>query len=361
MNMNKHHIGKAILALVMVLALVILTGCSTPAANTNNETPQGSNVATGNWPERPINVVVGFGAGGFTDLVARNLASLMAEDLGVSIPVSNMPGATGGIAADFVQHAPNDGHTILGCPESLRLLAVMGYHETLIGKDWMPLIAASFDGVISVKDDSPIKDFKQLVEKARSNPNSIKFGASSPGTVWHLQSQILTRKANVPMQFIPYNGSAPAQTAAIGGEVEMVHTGIGEQAELLRAGQLRPLAVFSDKPYELEGVGIIPPVTDVLPELASYMPFNCWIGYAIPTSVPEEICKQIEASYLKAVNDERFFAFVKSLEGEVLGYDLEKSLEVGKEQTSSVGWLVHEFGLSVNSPEKYDIPKPSEE
>jgi tripartite-type tricarboxylate transporter receptor subunit TctC len=345
----------AVLGLIIFVAIV-LAGCS---AKSSQQSPKpSSTLDASKWPERPINVVVGFAAGGVTDLVARALAPQISKGLGVPIAVSNMPGGTGGIAAEYVFRAPKDGYTILCAPESLRILAVMGYHPTIIGKDWQPLIAASFDGVISVPANSPIKDYKELVEKARNAPNTIKLAASSPGTVWHIQSQLIAKKFNVPLQFIPYQGSHPSQTAALSGEVEVVHTGIGEQAELIRSGKLRPLTVVSDKPYELKGFGKIPPITDVLPELKDYLPMSCWVAYVLPTGVPDEIMQKIEKNYLEAVNSEEFHKFIKNLEGEVIGYNAKESLEFGKKETEKVSWLVYELGITSKSPSEFNISKP---
>ena len=356
------------IVILFVIFIISMIGCSSntggnqtaPApGNTSTENAnETENTPNSNWPERPINIVVGFGAGGNTDLVNRTLGSLMAQDLGTNITVTNMTGGTGGIAADHVFKNGKDGYTILGAPESLRILAVAGYHPTLIGKDWSPLIAAKFDGVISVPKDSPIKDFAELIEQARQNPNTIKYSASSAGVIYHLQSVIMNQKGNVPMQFIPYQGSHPSATAAIAGEVDVVQTGLGEQAELIRAGELRPLVMFSDQAYEMEGVGTIPPITDYLPELKEYLPMDSWVGMAIPSEVPDDIKKLIESAYLKAVQTEEFAKFIKEREGIVLGYGLEESLEVGLKESSSFSWLLYDLGAVPNSPEDFNIPKP---
>jgi len=309
-----------------------------------------------NWPVRPINTVIGYGAGGFTDLVNRYLADGMSKVLGVPIAVSNMPGGSGGIAAEYVYRAPHNGYLLLGVADSLRIQAVMGFHPTTVYKEWQPLIAASFDGVISVGKDSPYKSFDQIIKDLREKPESLTLAASSPGTTWHIQSKIMERDSGLKFNFIPYPGSYPAQVAAIAGDVDVVHTGLGEQIDLIKSGELRPLAIFSDKAYNIEGYYEIPPITQFLPEVDTKV--NCWIGLAFPSDTPEEIKDKLEEAFNETVNSDRFKDFViNELNGNVITMDAEESLEFVKQQTSIVSWMMVDIGLTTESPEKFGIPK----
>lgn len=306
---------------------------------------------------RPINVVVGYGAGGFTDLVNRKLAEGMSKELGVPISVVNMPGGSGGIAAEHVYQAPHDGQLILGVADSLRIQAVMGFHPTTVFETWQPFIAVEADGVISVGKNSPYKSFQDIIDVLSSKPESLTLAASSTGTTWHIQSKILERDSGLRFNFVPYPGSHPAQVAAVAGEVDVVLTGLGEQIDLIRAGELVPLAAFKDKPFDIEGYGEIPALTQFIPGVN--IAVSSWMGMAVPKDIPPKRMIIIEEAFLKTVNSEAFKDFViNDLVATPLDMNASKSLEFVKEQTSVVSWLLWELGMATKSPEEFNIPKP---
>ena len=364
----KKHFLRAI-AGFMCLAL-LLPGCSpqqssstgsdSSGAGTTSASSSGQSSASSadlDWPKQPINIVVGFAAGGNTDLIPRTLGPLFQEELGVPVTVTNMPGGTGGIAADYVLQSEHDGYTLLQAPESLRILAAMEYHDSKIGEDWDILMSAIFNSVICVQKDSQFTDFGQLLEYVRANPNQLKISASSVGTMWHVQSQLLAKNYDFQLEFIPYQGSTPAQTALLSGEVDVCLSGIGEIGEMLRSGDVVPLCVFDNKAYEMTDVGTIPPITDWIPEVEDVLPFGSWQALVVPKDTPQEIKDKIEDVFLKAVATEEFADFVKMMEGEVLGWDYETSNEEGIRQMQRDSWLVYELGLTTVSPDSIGIPK----
>ena len=311
------------------------------------------------YPTQPVTFVVGFGAGGGTDLTGRGLAQAMGEYWGVTTTVINVTGGSGGIAAEQVINAPRNGYTILVSPEIMAAQAVMDFHPTTAFEDWQHFTAAGFNGVISVGAASPYQTIEQLFDFVRSNPNAVTLGASSPGTIWHIQSELTRDVADLHFRFIPYQGSAPAQVAAVSGEVDVVWTSIGEQRDLLRSGQLRPLAVFTSEAIDITDVGLVGPVTAVVPELEPYLPFSSFIGLAVPRDTPEEIQAAIEEAYLAAVASESFRTLIAGqLNGTVIGYDRAESDEFVRRNTSVIAWLLFDLDLASKSPEEFRIPRP---
>ncbi len=310
------------------------------------------------WPQRPINIVVGFAAGGNTDLVPRTLGPLFQKRLGVPVTVTNMLGGTGGIAADYVARSPHDGYTLLQAPDSLRILAVMGYHNSKTGVDWDVLMSSMFHSVVCVRKDSRFKDFGQLLEYVRANPDTLKISASSIGTMWHLQSQLLAKRYDFRLNFIPYQGSTPAQTALLGGEVDVCISGIGEIGELLRSGDVVPLCVFDDKPYDMKNVAVISPITKWIPEVSAMLPFGSWQVLVVPKDTPAPIKAKIEEVFLEAVKTKEFADFVQLREGEVVGWGYAKSNAEVIRQMRRDSWLVYEMGLTSTNPESIGIAKP---
>ncbi|MDQ3397766.1 MAG: tripartite tricarboxylate transporter substrate-binding protein, partial [Deinococcota bacterium] len=235
----------------------------------------------------------------------------------------------------------------------------MGFHPTTAYSDWQPYTAAGYNGVISVRRDSRYETFEELLAEVRANPDQITLAASSAGTVWHIQSELARQVGDVQFRFVSYPGSAPSQVAAISGEVEVVLTSIGEQRDLLLSGELRALAAFTAEPVEISGVGVVEPITDYVPELASYMPFSSFIGLAVPQDTPDDIKAAIEDAYLAAVDSDLFRNLIEGqLNGTVLGYDAAESSRFVQENTSVISWLLYDIELAANSPEDFDIPRP---
>lgn len=316
-----------------------------------------SSGVTAGWPERPITVVVGFAAGGVTDLFARVVANEMARELGVNISVVNTPGASGGVAADSVLRSRRDGYTWWGMADALRGLAVMGYHRTTY-QDWIPFITASFTGVISVRADSSYSSFEELLKAVRARPDTVTFSASSPGTTWHIGMEILRKYGNVNYRFVPYQGSHPSQVAAMAGEVEAVFTAVGEQAELLRSRRLRPLAVYAKEPMELPGWGTVAPITRFIAELEPYLPFTAWVGLFVPLGVPEEVVESVTRAYAKAVQSPAVVEFARTNYGALLGLTGDKAVEWVERDTRRVSWLLWDLGIAKHSPEAFGIARP---
>jgi hypothetical protein len=303
--------------------------------------------------------VVGFGAGGGTDLTGRGLAQAMGEYWGVTTTVINVTGGSGSIAAEQVINAPRDGYTILVSPEIIAAQAVMDFHPTTAFTDWQHFTAAGFNGVISVRPDSPYQTIEELFDHVRSNPNTVTLGASSPGTIWHIQSELTRDVADINFRFIPYQGSAPAQVAAVSGEIDVVWTSIGEQRDLLRSGQLRPLAVFTSEAIDITDVGPVPPVTGAVPELE---PLPALLQLHRPRRAPRHARGDPGRHRGGLPGRRRVRELPHLIEGQlngtVIGYDRAESDEFVRRNTSVIAWLLFDLDLASKSPEQFGIPRP---
>ena len=151
---------------------------------------------------------------------------------------------------------------------------------------WEYFIIGGSPDLISVTPNAPYQTVKDLVEAAKAAPKSIKAGASGSGSIHHLNLLAFEKGAGIQLNFIPYNGSAPAQNAAMTGEVTVVITSVQEQSELIKAGKLRPLAMLVPKAFTL-GDKKIPSAFDTYPGLAKYLPLEQQIGFAIRRDAPD--------------------------------------------------------------------------
>lgn len=309
------------------------------------------------WPQRPIEVSVWASAGGATDMTNRLLAEAMSETLGdVTINVVNRTGGGGGVAMEHVWGQRRDGHAWLGASEHMPIVPVMQYHHTRT-EDWRWYIVAGSKGVISVRHDSPYETLDDLVEAARAEPGRINIGFCATGCVWHLKAMALENAVDADFNLIAFEGSAPAQTATMTGEVVAVVSGISEQAEYIRAGEFRPLAMVEMNSYDFPGSGTVPAAGDTYPAVGDTAASQ-WLGMAIPADTPPEIVERIDAAFEEAQNhprlreleEERHFTLIFQAGDEALARVLEEERQLS--------WELYNLGVAETEPSEIGIARP---
>jgi tripartite-type tricarboxylate transporter receptor subunit TctC len=310
------------------------------------------------YPERDVTNVVVWAAGGGTDTLNRLIMAEMQDDLGVNINVTNRTGGVGGSAGmSFVYSQPADGYTLAGISESVVTAGVQGGWDERMDV-WYPFIVGGSPDLISVPADSAHQSIEDLVEAAKQDPGSITAGASAAGSIHHLNLLAFGEGAGADFNFIPYEGSAPAQNAAIAGEVQMVVTSLAEQAQLIQAGRLRPLATLVPDSVEMEGVGTIPSAFDTYPELSNHLPIQQAIGFAVRSDAPEEVKEKLTSAFDAAMGSEAVqqwadqnYYTLSGLSGEKAGVEFAR-LE------SLFAWTLHELGAASVDPATLGIPQP---
>ena len=315
-------------------------------------------MAKGEYPARDITTVVVWGAGGGTDTCNRIVAAEMAKIIGVNINVINKPGGVAGsVGMNYGYSRKHDGYTITGLSESNVTAAVMGGFNKKFDI-WYPFIVGGSPGIISVTPNTEWNTLEELVEAAQANPEEIRAGAGGAGSIHHLNLLALMKGTDIKFNFIPYPGSAPSQTAAMTGEINVVVTSLAEQQQLLRGGKLRALATLTPEPVELEGVGVIPSGLKIYPALTDYLPISQAIGMAVPNDVPDEVKTILTNAFKQALETEK----VKNWAAE--NYYL-LSGKTGKEASaefakleSLFSWTLWELGAAKINPEDLGIPKP---
>jgi len=314
--------------------------------------------ARGEWPKaQPIYVAVLVAPGGATDLSNRAVAAAMEQDLGARFSVINMPGAQGGVAAAYVWNAPREGHVWLGIAEASLGMSVLGAHSTS-ARDWRYFLVGGTKGILSVPAASPYGSAEELIAATRRIPNQLRIASSIQGAVWHIQYLALSRAGDLQLRWISYPGSHPSQLAALTGEVDVVLTGLGEQVELLRGGQLRPLAVIDAEPLEVEGVGRIPPITDAVPSVASLLPIRQFVGFSLPVDTPQETLELIEAAFQRAMQSEQVLSFIRQSHSEALALSGDEAQQLVEDQEKFFTWSLYDAGLATVSPADFGIERP---
>lgn len=310
------------------------------------------------FPTRDITNVVVWSAGGGTDVSNRVVSAEMARALGVNVNVTNKPGGVAGsLGMSHVAGRPADGYTIVGLSESCVTAAVQGGWDKRMDI-WYPFIIGGSPDLVSVTADSPYTSLEELIEAAKKDPGKIRASASGAGSIHHLNLLALEKGTGAKFNFIPYPGSAPAQTAAMTGEVTVVVTSLAEQQQLLKGKRLRPLAMLTKEPQDLSGVGTIPSAFDSYASLTEHLPVSQAIGMAIRADAPDAAKDALSKAFKAALETDKVKQWAQDnfyvLSGKT---GAEASAEFAKLE-SLFTWTLHELGSAKKSPADFDIPKP---
>lgn len=244
-------------------------------------------------PDRPINIIVPWGAGGATDQVSRATAPILAEALGTDVVVVNQPGASGAVGTQEVLSANADGHTLLAnAIADAATYSVTGLIEGTSIANWHVYTTVANVAVVSVPADSPYEDFGALLDAFKSDGGNVTVATSGVTSAGGTAIATLSEAGDFEYNLVAYDGGAAAAVAAASGESMVTTQLAGEQAELIRGGRLRALAVLSDQPLEMEGTDPIPAVTDWLPD--SQIAYQ-YFGILVPKDAPDEVVATMDA------------------------------------------------------------------
>ncbi len=310
------------------------------------------------YPARDITTIVVWGAGGGTDTCNRVIMGEMAKILGVNVNVTNVTGGSAGSVGLAAAYAKDpDGYTLCGLSESNTTTAVMVEDWDNTVDVWDFFIVGGSPDVVSVTPDLPYKNIKELVDAAKKNPGSIKAGASGAGSIHHANLLAFEAGSGADFEFIPYDGSAPAQNAAMTGEVQLVITSVAEQAQLLRAGKLRPLAVLVEDAFQLDGTPI-PSAFDTLPELTDTLPIKQAIGFAIRADAPDNVKAVLREAFAEAMKTDKLKEFGQKQFYVLSGASGDEALEIMEGLQSALSWAMWDNGLAAENPADFGIAKP---
>jgi tripartite-type tricarboxylate transporter receptor subunit TctC len=251
------------------------------------------------YPARPVKIVVTIPPGGAPDIAARLIAQKLTETLGQPFVVENRTGANGNVAGEGVAKSAPDGYTLLLAADSLiainpHLYSKMAF-DTL--KDLAPITTvASNQFFLSVNPDVPAKTFPEFIEHARKANPPLHYASGGHGSQHQLGIEMLKQRAGINLTHVPYRGGAPAGTATVAGETQVVLAG-ASNAPLLRSGKLRGLATTGKKRS---------PLFPDLPTIGEFYPdydVTIWLALFAPAGTPEPVVSRLREEVTKALAD----------------------------------------------------------
>ncbi len=252
--------------------------------------------AADSFPTRPIQLVIPF-APGDTDAMLRPFADRMGEFLGQPVVLNYKPGAGGGVGAGVVANSKPDGYMLVGTSPGSIVVVPLANKEIQYTPDSFTPIAALAEGamLLVVNSSSPWKNMKELVEYSKKNPGAITFSSSGAQGITHLLAEIFAKEAGVNWRHIPFQGSGPAITALLGGHVTMSSTAIAPAQAHMKAGTLRPMAVFGDSRMKAF------PDVPTLKELGYNVGSPTLYGISAPRGTPKEVVDALYAASKKVI------------------------------------------------------------
>ncbi len=254
------------------------------------------------WPDKPITMIVPFPPGGVADTVARPVAEALGRELKQTIVIENRAGAGGGLGIGLAARAPADGYTVLLSLSSISILPeadrIFGRAPVFQTGQFKPIARFTADPtVFVVRAEAPWKTLADFVADAKTKPGAYNYGSSGNYGTMHVPMEMLKASAGFRMTHIPYTGAGPAVIALLGGQVDAVASGPATVVQHIKAGKLRALAHWGDRP-----LASLPDVPS-LKQLGYAAQFAQWSALFVPAGTPEPVIARLRDAARKAAND----------------------------------------------------------
>lgn len=260
------------------------------------------------YPDRPITMIVPWGAGGGTDATARIIASLMEKELKQPVNVVNRTGGSGVVGHAAIAQAPADGYTIGMITVEIAMMHWQGLTE-LTPSSYTPIALVNADPAgVQVPADAPYKSVKELLAAVKASPGKFKASGTGQGGIWHLALAGLLRDQGIDpasVAWVPSNGAAPGLQDMIAGGVQIAPVSLPEARALIEAGKVKSLAIMDPKPSAL-----FPKVPTLKSEIGSDWTMAAWRGIAAPKGLPKDVADKLTAVVKKVYDSKDYQDFM---------------------------------------------------
>ena len=251
------------------------------------------------WPSKPIRMLVGFPAGGPTDIVARLVSDRVATQINQRIVVDNRPGAAGNIAVELLAKSNADGHTLLYSSNAIALspglYTKLGYDPL---KDIAPVTEIGAGQLIFLVHPSlPVKSPQEFVDYAKGRPGQLNYGSSGTGTSTHLAAVLFSQRTGIQTQHVPYKGTAPSLIDLVAGRTQFLMGAVLTAVPHVKEGKLRALGVTGAK-----RIASLPDLRTL--EESGFQGFvvTTWQGLFAPGGTPAPLLNRVNAEFVKAIH-----------------------------------------------------------
>jgi len=300
--------------------------------------------AQAQYPQRPVQLIVPWGAGGGTDATARIIAALLEKELKQPFNVVNRTGGSGVVGHDAIANAPADGYTIGLITVEITMMHHVGLTK-LKHTDYTPIGLVNADpAAINVRADSPYKSVKDLLAAIKANPGKMKASGTGQGGIWHLAIAGLLKEQGIDpnaLPWVPSNGAAPGMQDMIAGGVDVVPCSIPEARPMIDSGKARALAIMDANPPAL-----YPNVPTLQKELGTKWAIAAWRVIAAPKGIPADVQKTLATSLKKVYDSKEYKEFMASRGFGVVWADPAETAKFMAASDTNLGSALKAVGLA---------------
>jgi tripartite-type tricarboxylate transporter receptor subunit TctC len=314
--------------------------------------------AENTWkPNKPVNLVVPWGAGGATDGVSRQTAMVVEKILGQKIVVVNQPGASGSVGTKNVLDKPREGlYWTAGAVKDLGVYKVQGLLDTTLD-DWHIFLNFAIPNVVAVNVSTPYKDFGELLEAFKANPGKIKVATAGVNSAGHTAIEMIKSYTDIDYKHVSYDGGNPAVIATVAGECDVVPQLSKEEVDMLKAGKLRALAVLADAPLSIEGYDKeIPSIKQWIPD---FVTAPIYFGIFVPKGVPQEAVDTLTSIWNDSLKNDQGLKTFASQNAMIFDPATgEAAMKKAFPMVQLDAWLKFDSGDASVDPSTIGIPRP---
>lgn len=291
---------------------------------------------------QPIKIIVGFSAGGVTDVLARVFAEDLRRRLNATVIVENKPGGSGTIATAMVSKLPPDGTTLIMIPGTHTMVPSIQKvdFDTKTALTYISLIATA-PSMLTVNKDTKYTDVKSVIDDARSRPGEIAYGSSGVGSTSHFMGILFEREAKVKLNHIPFKSSGESLQAVMGGHVPMSFSAVNQAVGAVKSGDVRALAIGSEKRSTY--LPDVPTFAEVgLPKVLS----ETWIGLAGPANMPADLVKKINDAVMAGIQSPEIQKRFTEIGVDIIAQGPEKFTKIVASEVDTYQSLAREMNLT---------------
>jgi tripartite-type tricarboxylate transporter receptor subunit TctC len=296
------------------------------------------------YPQRPIQLIVPWGAGGGTDATARIIGTLLEKDLKQPVNVVNRTGGSGVVGHDAIAKAAPDGYTLGLITVEITMMHHVGLTQ-LKHTDYTPIGLVNADPAgIHVRADSPYKSVKDLLSAIKANPGKMKASGTGQGGIWHLAIAGLLKQQGIDpnaLPWVPSNGAAPGMQDMVAGGVDVVPCSIPEARAMIDSGKARALAIMDANPPAL-----YPNVPTLKKEIGSDWQIAAWRVIAAPKGLPADVQKTLVAALKKVYDSKEYKEFMASRGFGVVWADPAGTTKFMADSDANLGAALKAVGLA---------------
>jgi tripartite-type tricarboxylate transporter receptor subunit TctC len=296
------------------------------------------------YPQRPVQLIVPWGAGGGTDATARIIAALLEKELKQPFNVVNRTGGSGVVGHQAIASAPADGYTIGLITVEITMMHHVGL-TPLTYKDYAPIGLVNADPAgINVRVDAPYKSVKDLLSAIKANPGKLKASGTGQGGIWHLAIAGLLKDQGIDpaaLPWVPSNGAAPGLQDLVAGGVDVVPCSIPEARSMIDAGKVRALAIMDEK-----SPALYPSLPTLKKELGTSWQMAAWRVIAAPKGIPADVQKTLAAALKKVYDSKEYKEFMASRGFGVVWADPQGTAKFMADSDANMGATLKAVGLA---------------